>query len=135
MTRLLRLPSPLHPPSLNPFSLSVTGAVYAKSLVGRSAHPRPTAKEKSHFFNLIVVTNGIYGCDTWNLTRKQIHDLESIQLRLLKKVCGVRAGSRASYQDVMKIAERAGCPVVPLGCTIAKLQLRVFWSCGTDWEF
>jgi hypothetical protein len=76
------------------------------------------------FFNLIVVTNGIYGCATWNLTRKQIHDLESIQLRLLKKVCGLRADSRASYQDVMKIAERAGCPVVPLGCTIAKLQLR-----------
>jgi hypothetical protein len=76
------------------------------------------------FFNLIVVSNGIYGCATWNLTKKQIHDLESIQLRLLKKVCGVRDDSRASYQDVMKIAERAGCPVVPLGCTIAKLQLR-----------
>jgi hypothetical protein len=76
------------------------------------------------FFNLIVVSNGIYGCATWNLNKKQIADLEKTQFRLLKKVCGIHLDKRASYERVMAIAERAGCPVIPLECTIAKLQLR-----------
>jgi hypothetical protein len=76
------------------------------------------------FFNLIVIPNGVYGCATWNLCKKQIKHLESIQLWMLKKVCGIHTDKRSSYKDVLRITARAGCPFVPLGCTVARLQLR-----------
>jgi hypothetical protein len=87
-------------------------------------NPKLSRRLRLMFFNLIVMSNGIYGCATWNMCKKQIAELERTQFRMLKKICGIHHDKRASYEDVMSIAERAGCPIVPLECTIAKLQLR-----------
>jgi hypothetical protein len=87
-------------------------------------NPRLSRRLRLVFFNLTVIANGLYGCATWNLCKKQITDLERKQFQLLKRICGLSRDKRASYEDVMRIAELAGCPVVPLECTIAKLQLR-----------
>jgi hypothetical protein len=83
-----------------------------------------TLELRLKFFNLIVVSNGVYGCATWNLCAKHIRKLESAQFQLLKKLFGVKHCRQLSYVDVLRMAEQAGCPILPMECKIEKLQLR-----------
>jgi hypothetical protein len=76
------------------------------------------------FFNLIVVSNGLYGCATWNLCAKQVRELDSVQFQLLKLLFGIHFSEHVSYEEILLFASQAGYPILPLECKIAKLQLR-----------
>jgi hypothetical protein len=76
------------------------------------------------FFNLIVVSNGVYGCATWNLTAKHMGKLDSAQFQLLKRLFKVRPASNISYETILRMTERDGCAILPIECKIGKLQLR-----------
>jgi hypothetical protein len=77
------------------------------------------------FFTLMVVSNGVYGCATWNLCAKHVRKLDSAQFQLLKKLFGIKhSHHQISYVEILRMADQAGCPILPLECKIEKLQLR-----------
>jgi hypothetical protein len=76
------------------------------------------------FFTMIVVPNGMYGCSSWNLSGQDIKELDKTQFQLLKRLLGVQAIRRISYENVLWRCRRAGCKIVPMECKLLKLQLR-----------
>jgi hypothetical protein len=87
-------------------------------------NPCLSQRLKLTFFNLIVISNGLYGCATWNLCATHIQKLDSVQYQLLRLMFRIKYDARVSYEKVLGMAERAGYVILPLECRIAKLQLR-----------
>ena len=59
---------------------------------------------KLKVFLAFVVSNGIYGCTTWNATQADVNQLESFQRRHLCKIFGFRWQDKISYEVVMQEA-------------------------------
>jgi hypothetical protein len=76
------------------------------------------------FFTMIVVPNGMYGCSSWNLSSQNIKVLDKVQFQLLKRLLGLQARRKISYEHVLWRCTRAGCKIVPMECKLLKLQLR-----------
>jgi hypothetical protein len=87
-------------------------------------NPKISERLRLVFFNMIVVPNGLYGCATWNLSARDIKQLDSVQYRLLKRLLFIGKIRKISYERVLKLCEDLGCRIIPMECRILKLQLR-----------
>ena len=78
---------------------------------------------KVNLFNLMVVTNGIYGCQVWNITSKQLSELEAKHFSLIRKLFG-RSRRDWSRVDIVQYGIDRQLSIHPMAWRIAKLQLR-----------
>ncbi len=79
---------------------------------------------KIDLFNALVLSNGLYGCATWNTKQKDIDHLDSFQYRALKKILQISWQDLVSYQELLDIATKLGCTVVPMECKIRESRLK-----------
>ncbi len=75
-------------------------------------------------FNTLFVSNRLYGCTTWNTKQKDIDQLDSFQYRSLKKILNISWQDFVSYQELLLIAEKLGCSVIPIECKIRESRLK-----------
>jgi hypothetical protein len=78
---------------------------------------------KVNLFNLMVVTNGLYGCQVWNLKDKHLRALEATFFSLIRRVFG-RYKCDWSRVEIIQYAREHQLSIYPMEWRIAKLQLR-----------
>ena len=83
-------------------------------------------KIKLEIFNAAVLSNGLYGSEIWNVTKKQLTNLESAQFQLLKRLMSTRYENtwRLSYVDLLERAAIKGCIVLPMEARVRMNMLR-----------
>ena len=82
-------------------------------------------------FKTIVMTNGVYACETWNYTTNDIARIERHYFRLLRDVLLMpRSASPATnYISVMDYAAQQGIDeIFPMECLIQRQQLKFLWK-------
>jgi hypothetical protein len=79
---------------------------------------------KLKVFLAFVISNGIYGCTTWNATQKDINQLESFQRRHLCKIFGFKWRDKISYEVIIQEALRVGVAIIPIACRMQILRLK-----------
>ena len=84
-----------------------------------------TLKARLQVFNAVVVASGVYGCQSWTLSRKEMDRLEATHFKLLRKVVG--CAESTPYVDVLVAVRAAGCVAYPLEGVFRKRFLR-YWG-------
>lgn len=79
---------------------------------------------KLKVFLAFVISNGIYGCTTWNVTKKDIQQLESFQRLHLCKIFGFKWRDKISYEVIIQEALRVGVVIIPIACRMQLLRLK-----------
>jgi hypothetical protein len=79
---------------------------------------------KLKVFLAFVISNGIYGCTTWNVTKSDIQQLESFQRRHLCKIFGFKWRDKFSYEVIIQEALRVGVTIIPIECRMQILRLK-----------
>jgi hypothetical protein len=74
-------------------------------------------------FNSVVLQQGLYGCQGWNLQVEDMRALESVYGRLLRRTIGIRDPNMPAI-DVIAIAREHNDRIYPLECQIRQTQLR-----------
>jgi hypothetical protein len=82
-------------------------------------------KTRLKLLNIIIVPHGLYGCQAWNLSVKNMAALESVYFAILRRILGVR-DRRTPFIDVIDQARRCNEDLCPLECRIRQSQLRYF---------
>ena len=80
-------------------------------------------KRKAGLFNMVVVSNGLFGCQVWNETKHHINQLETAQTNLLRRMLKVHREDM-SRGDLMKYAAARHLQIFPLEWKLIKLKLR-----------
>ena len=82
-------------------------------------------------FKTIIIPNGVYACNTWNLRARDIDRLEKTYMFLLRKTIGITA---KLYEDrgteyIFTVAKQRGVVIHSLECYIELYQLRyLLWK-------
>ena len=74
-------------------------------------------------FNSVVLQQGIYGCQGWNLQVPDMRAVESVYCRLLRRTIGIRDPNMPAV-DVIAIARERNDRIYTLECQIRQTQLR-----------
>ena len=72
---------------------------------------------------MVVVSNGLYGCQVWNETQHHINQLETAQTTLLRRMLKVQREDM-SRGDLMENAVARNLNIFPIEWKLVKLQLR-----------
>ena len=91
---------------------------------------RLNVKARICVFKTIIIPNGVYACNTWNLRAKEMDRLERTYTFLLRKTIGVNA---KDYEEKgtthhFDIAKQKGVTIYSLACYIELYQLRYLWK-------
>jgi len=82
-------------------------------------------------FKTIVMTNGVYACETWNYTTNDIARMERHYFRLLRDVLLMPRSAlpATNYISVMDYAAQQGIDeIFPMECLIQRQQLKFLWK-------
>ena len=80
-------------------------------------------RRKAALFNMVVVMNGLFGCQVWNVTQAHIDELEAVHSHLLRKMLN-KNRLEWSRGDIIKYAEANKLNIFPIEWKMTKLQLR-----------
>ena len=80
-------------------------------------------RTKVNLFNTMVVTNGLYGCQVWNLTAGQLGQLESTFFSLIRSMFRWKRRDW-SRGDIIRFGIEKEMSIYPMEWRVAKLQLR-----------
>ena len=85
-------------------------------------------------FKTIVMTNGLYACETWNYTTTDIARLERHYFRLLRDTLLLpKNNPDITFTRVLDVAEEQGiCTVLPMECLIQRQQLKFLGKLPTS---
>jgi hypothetical protein len=78
---------------------------------------------KLRIFDSVVISNGLYGCATWNIKDKQIQQLDSWKFRHLKKILRYKWSDYCSYVDIIERIRGYGINIGTIQMTITKRRL------------
>jgi Reverse transcriptase (RNA-dependent DNA polymerase) len=77
-------------------------------------------------FCAFVVTAGIYGCETWNSTVKDIDRLESKQFWYLRRILNYKWEQLKSFADLIYESRLAGVNILPISALVSMSRLSYF---------
>lgn len=80
-------------------------------------------RTKVKLFNIMVVTNGLYGCQVWSLTMAQLGELEATFFSLMRRLFRKKK-KEWSRVDMIQWGLEQNLSIYPMEWRIAKLQLR-----------
>ena len=63
-------------------------------------------------FDAVVISNGLYGCATWNISNSQIEKLDSWKFRHLKKILRYKWSDYCSYVDIIDRIKSYGIKIL-----------------------
>ena len=78
---------------------------------------------KLKMFDAVVISNGLYGCATWNISNSQIEKLDSWKFRHLKKILRYKWSDYCSYVDIIDRIKSYGIKIDTMEVTIRKRRL------------
>ncbi len=78
---------------------------------------------KIRIFDVVVISNGLYGCAIWNIKEKQMQQLDSWKFRHLKKILRCKWSDYSSYVDIIERIKSYGIKIGTIEMTIAKRRL------------
>ena len=78
---------------------------------------------KVELFNMIVVMNGLFGCQVWNVTQAQVGELEAVHFSFLRKMLRLGTGEY-SRGEVIQYCMHNNWKVLPIEWRMTKLPLR-----------
>ena len=78
---------------------------------------------KASLFNVVVVANGLFGCQVWSVTQSHVDDLEATYSRLLRKMLK-KTKIEMSRGELLRYAELRNLNILPIEWRMTKLQLR-----------
>ena len=87
---------------------------------------RLNLRRRLEAFQAFVITTALYGCETWNERQEDVDRLESLQLRLLRRILGSHWSERLSFATVIHKCRSAGVDILPIGVLISKRRLSYF---------
>jgi endonuclease/exonuclease/phosphatase family metal-dependent hydrolase len=90
------------------------GAAYSSLAVRVFDNKNVRVTSRLDLFNAVVITNGLYGCATWIVSRAELDKLESQQFRLLRRMFGFNKKDWVSYADLIARIRSLGsvfCPI------------------------
>jgi hypothetical protein len=82
-------------------------------------------------FKTVVMTNGVYACETWNYTTNDIARIERHYFRLLRDVLLMSrsADPATTFFSVIEYAAQQGIEeIFPMECLIQRQQLKFLWK-------
>jgi hypothetical protein len=82
-------------------------------------------KRKAALFNMIVVMNGLFGCQVWNVTQLQVDKLEAVNFSLMRKMLALNK-REYNRSAVIQYSMDRELNLFPLEWKMMKLQLRYF---------
>ena len=93
-------------------------------------NPRLTTKARIGVFKTIIIPNGVYACNTWNLRERDRARLEKTYMFLLRKTIGITAKvyEECGTEHIFSIAKQKGVVIHSLECYIELYQLRYLWK-------
>jgi len=59
-------------------------------------------------YKAVVLTNVLYGCETWTMYRRSIQRLDQFHLRCLRKIAGIKWRDRVTNTKVLQICDTTG---------------------------
>jgi len=80
-------------------------------------------KLKVNLFKAIVVMNGLFGCQVWNVTQAHVNELEAVHFTLLRRMLG-KSRQGWGRGRLLEWAEAMQLKIYPLEWVMMKLQLR-----------
>jgi hypothetical protein len=102
-----------------------------KQFQGRVLNNRQVDVEpRLNVFKTVVITNGVYACETWNYTTSDIARIERHYFRLLRDVLLIpKTDEHTNFLSVMDNAAAQGIDsVFPMECLIQRQQLKFLWK-------
>ena len=91
---------------------------------------RLTASARMRVFKTIIIPNGTYACNTWNLRASEMERLERTYTFLLRKTIGITAKDYAEKgtEYLFAFAKQKGVIIHCLECYIELYLLRYLWK-------
>ena len=80
-------------------------------------------RRKVDLFNAVVVMNGLFGCQVWNVTQHHVDELEAVHSRLLRRLLR-KTTLEWSRKSIIEYAQEKGLKLFPIEWRMMKLQLR-----------
>ena len=77
-------------------------------------------------FSAFVITAGVYGCETWNSTAKDIDRLESKQFWYLRRILNYHWKEMKSFADLIFESRKAGVNILPISALVHISRLSYF---------
>ena len=77
-------------------------------------------------FCAFVITAGIYGCETWNSTVKDIDRLESKQFWYLRRILNYKWEQLKSFADLIYESRLTGVNILPISVLVSMSRLSYF---------
>ena len=103
-----------------------------KQFQGRALMNRHISIEaRLSVFKTVVMTNGLYACETWNYTTNDIARMERHYFRLLRDVLLMPKSAlhATTFISVMDYAAQRGIgEIFPMECLIQRQQLKFLWK-------
>ena len=78
---------------------------------------------KVRLFNMVIVTNGLYGCQAWNVTQQQVQKLEGVYFKLVRRLFHLNK-EEWGRGDIMGFVQQRGLRIYPLEWRMIESQLR-----------
>ena len=78
---------------------------------------------KVDLFNAIVVMNGLFGCQVWNVTQTHVDDLEAVHSKLVRRILKMNK-LEWGRGALMEYVEERKLHILPIEWRMMKLQLR-----------
>jgi hypothetical protein len=75
-------------------------------------------------YNATVVPSGIYACQTWNISVKDMAAVEAVQSQILRRM--FHLSLRTPTKDVLLLARGKNGKIAPIECRIRQSQLRYY---------
>ena len=96
---------------------------------------RLNVKARICVFKTIIIPNGVYACNTWNLRAKEMDRLERTYTFLLRKTIGVSA---KDYEEkgtryLFDIAKKKGATIYSLACYMELYQSSLLHGITEIW--
>jgi hypothetical protein len=79
---------------------------------------------KASLFNVVVVANGLFGCQVWNVTQLHVDDLEATYSRLLRKMLK-KTKIEMSRGELLRYTESKNLNISPIEWRMTKFCVFV----------
>ena len=100
------------------------GAAFSMSCRAIYENKRIRLRTKLKMYVAMVLSCLLYACATWPTTQAQIAQLETTQMRCLRRIFGLRWYNKISYIQMLAQAKQVGVEILPVEVYISERRLR-----------
>jgi hypothetical protein len=99
---------------------------YKKLQINLFENRRLSIRSRLKGFETFVLSGALYGCETWNVTAKNIGKLQSTQFYLLRRLFGYHWSQRKSFADLIHECHEHLVSIFPIEILVSRARLSYF---------